>query len=143
MTAAREDDEWRTAVRPPEGLIRAGAVVLTGPALRTTLQAALIAVKHRRMSGLPTDQFEGLAAEVHAAMSTAMSASGQTVRSETAIRDTADMHPTAPTVPLEAAAERLGISTRHARRIAPKLAGRKAGRWFVDETALREHLERT
>ncbi|ULE35050.1 helix-turn-helix domain-containing protein [Mycobacterium sp. IDR2000157661] len=54
------------------------------------------------------------------------------------------MHPTAPTVPLEDAAERLGISTRHARRIAPKLAGRKAGgRWFVDETALREHLERT
>lgn len=77
-------------------------------------------------------------------MSTAMSAGGQTVRSETAIRDTADMHPTAPTVPLEDAAERLGISTRHARRIAPKLAGRKAGgRWFVDETALREHLERT
>ena len=37
---------------------------------------------------------------------------------------------------------RLGISDRHARRLAPKLGGKKnAGCWFVDEVALAQHIE--
>ncbi len=47
-----------------------------------------------------------------------------------------------PTVPLDKAAARLGISHRQARRLALKLGGDKiAGRWFVDEAALNEHIE--
>ena len=47
-----------------------------------------------------------------------------------------------PTVPLAEAAARLNISDRQARRLAPQLGGRMiAGRWFVDELALRQHIE--
>lgn len=52
--------------------------------------------------------------------------------------------PMKPTVPLDEAADRLGVSLRQARRLAPRVGGRKiGGRWFVDEMALREHIEGT
>lgn len=56
--------------------------------------------------------------------------------------DTDAMPTLAPTVPLTQAARRLGVSERQARRLAPRLGGRRiAGRWFIDETALTEHLD--
>ncbi|MHA7650144.1 hypothetical protein ACX9NE_10415 [Mycobacterium sp. ML4] len=120
------------------GLLRAGGVVvLSGPALRAALQAALIATRNRRLSGLPTDTFEALACE----LSAAMSAARQSDVRKSAISDTSPMP---PTVPLDQAATQLGVSTRQAARLAPRLGGRKiAGRWFIDEMALQEHLERT
>lgn len=119
-----------------DGLLRAGGiVVLTGPALRTTLQATLIAVKQRKLSGLSIQTFEAVACELAAAMA----AAGHSDIDKTSISKAVPMQ---PTMPLAEAAERLGISTRQARRIAPKLGGRKiAGRWFVDEIALRQHIE--
>ena len=70
-----------------------------------------------------------------------MSVRGQSVidQTELAQPDAVDEH---PTVPLAEAAARLNISDRQARRLAPQLGGRMiAGRWFVDELALRQHIE--
>jgi hypothetical protein len=118
------------------GLLRAGGVVvLSGPAMRTTLQGVLIAVKQRKLSGLSTQTFEAVACELAAAMS----AAGHSVIDKTELLQAVPMQ---PTVPLAEAAARLGISDRHARRLAPKLGGKKiAGCWFVDETALAQHIE--
>ena len=119
------------------GLLRAGAVVvLTDPALRSALECAVIAIKHRSLSGLPNKPYEELAGELHAAMS----AAGQSDVPKPATR-----HPVSvvqPTVPISKAAARLGLSPRQARRLAPRLGGEMiGGRWFVDELALREHIE--
>lgn len=118
------------------GLIRAGGiVVLSGPALRAARDCALIAVKHRKLSGVPYQTYEALACEFAAAVS---AAGHSDVRSPAVSKAVAV---TQPTVPLAEAAERLGISDRQARRLAPQLGGRRvAGRWLVDELALREHL---
>lgn len=120
------------------GLLRVGGVVVvSGPALRTTLQGQLIAIRQRRMSGLPTDQFEDLAAELRAAMS---AASHSDVRLP-AVCDSVPVEQQ-PTVPVAEAAVRLKLSVRQATRRALQLGGKKiAGRWFVDELALREHIE--
>lgn len=122
------------------GLIRAGgAVILTEPALRFALDAALTAVKHRTMTtGLPfsTKPYEALACECRAAMA----ADGHSDVRSPAISDPVPMEQ--PTVPLNEAMDGLGVGDRQARRLAPKLGGRKiAGRWFIDETALRQHIE--
>lgn len=115
----------------------AGFVVLSGPALRAARNSALIAAKHRKMSGAPYRTYEALACIFHAAMA----AAGQSDMRSPAVSKAADVDEQ-PTVPLAEAAERLGISDRQARRLAPKLAGRMiAGRWFVDELALRQHIE--
>jgi hypothetical protein len=120
------------------GLTRVGGVVvLNGPALRSALQATLIATRNRKLSGLPTQTYDALACELHAAMA----AAGQSVidQTELAQPDAMDEH---PTVPLAEASARLNISDRQARRRAPQLGGKKiAGRWFVDEIALRQHIE--
>ncbi|BCO57895.1 hypothetical protein KN246_14740 [Mycobacterium intracellulare] len=119
------------------GVLRvAGVVVLSGPALRTTLQGQLIAIRQRRLSGLPTGEFEALACEFRAAMA----AAGQSDVRFPAVSKAVPVEQ--PTVPLAEAATRLGISLRQARRLAPQLGGRKpAGRWFVDATALDQHIE--
>ncbi|MBE5501847.1 hypothetical protein E3G66_004674 [Mycobacteroides abscessus] len=123
------------------GLTRYGpAVILTGPALKLVLDAALIAVKHRRMTaGLPfsTTPYEALACELRAAMA----ADGHADVRTGAISDPVPVDEQ-PRVPLAEAAAQLHISERQARRLAPQLGGRRiAGRWFVDELALSQHLE--
>lgn len=147
MTAA-ESGEYRTPPRtratsstrttPEEsGLIQVGGVVvLTGPALKADLECVLIAIRQRKMSGLPYQTYEALACE----LLSAMSASGQSDVRLPAVSEPVPVE--LATVPLAEAAKRLGMSARNARRIAPQLGGRKVGgRHFVDETALREHLE--
>ena len=120
------------------GLTRVGGVVvLSGPALRSALQATLITIKNRNMSGLSTQPYEALACELNEAMA----ADGQSVVRPPAVSKAADVDEP-PIVPIAEAAARLGISVRQARRLAPKLGGRKiAGSWFVDEPALRQHTE--
>ena len=119
------------------GLLRAGPVViLSGPALKADLECVLIAIKHRKLSGIPYQTYEALACELAAAMA----AVGHSDVRLPAISDSLPVDQ--PTVPLDQAATRLGISLRQARRLAPQLAGRKIGGcWFVDEAALREHIE--
>lgn len=119
------------------GLLRdGGIVVLSGPALRQTRDAALIAAKHRKQFGIPYQSYEALACEFDAAMSVA----GHSDVRSPAISKTVAVEP--PTVPVAEAAVRLGLSIRQTIRRAPQLGGDKiAGRWFVDETALREHIE--
>lgn len=121
------------------GLTRVGpVVVLSGSALRLVLECAAIAIRHRRMSGLPfsTTPYEALACEVREAMA---ADSRSDVRSST-VRDPVPVDE--PTVPIAEAAAELGISDRQARRLAPQLGGRMiAGRWLVDELALRQHIE--
>lgn len=119
------------------GLMRSGpVVVLSGPALKQARDAALIAVKHRKQNGIPYRNYEALACEFDAAMA---AAGHSDVRSPAISKSVAVEQ---PTVPLDEAAARLGISHRQARRLAPQLGGRKiAGRWFVDQTALNEHTE--
>lgn len=122
------------------GLTRVGAVVIvTGPALQLVLNCAAIAVKQRKMSGLPfsTTPYESLVCELR----DAMAADGHSVIRSGAVRDPVPVDEQ-PTVPLAEAAALLHISDRQARRRARQLGGRKiAGRWFVDELALGQHLE--
>ncbi|MGE2718507.1 hypothetical protein [Mycolicibacterium celeriflavum] len=122
------------------GLLRVGGVVvLSGPALRSALDAALVAIKQRKLSGLPfsTTPYEALACELAAAMA----AGGHADVRPSAISNPVPMDEQ-PTVPLAEAATHLDMSLRQARRLAPQLGGRKiAGSWFVDETALRQHIE--
>ena len=119
------------------GLVRAGGVVvLSGPALKAARDCALIAAKHRKRSGISCQNYEALACELAAAMA----ASGHSDVRSPSIRKAVPVEQ--PTVPADEVAARLHISDRQARRLAPRLGGRKiAGRWFVDETALREHIE--
>lgn len=119
------------------GLLRAGGfVVLTGPALKAARDCALIAIKHRSWVGAPYQTYEVLACE----LATAMAAAGHSDVRSPALSKAVPVEQ--PTVPLADAAARLDISLRQARRLAPQLGGHKiVGRWFVDELALREHLE--
>lgn len=125
-------------LRRLDGLVVAGtAVVLTGPAVETALQAALIAIRSRRANGLPDSAaYRALAsALVHA-----RSGSGHSDVQDQAVGQ--HFSTEAPTVPIAEAVARLGICDRQVRRLAPRLGGRKiGGRWFVDEQALAEHLE--
>ncbi|OSC32053.1 hypothetical protein B8W69_02855 [Mycobacterium vulneris] len=119
------------------GLTRVGGVVvLSGPALKEARDAALIAAKHRKRSGIPYLNYQALACE----FGEAMAADGHSdVRSPSISKAVAMDR---PALPLAEAADRLGISLRQARRVAPQLGGDKiAGCWFVDETALNEHIE--
>ena len=118
------------------GLMRSGGVVvLSGPALKAARDCALIAARHRKSCGVPFRTYEALACE----LSAAMSAAGQSDVRAPAISKAVAVEQ--PAMPLDKAAVRLGISVRHARRLALRLGGRKiTGRWFVDETALNEHI---
>ena len=106
-------------MNPPDdtcipGLLRVGGVViLTGPALRSALESALITIQHRGLSGLPNQRYEALARELHAAMS----AAGQSDVPKPAACEALPV--VQPTVPINEAATRLGISHRQTRRLAP------------------------
>ncbi|MDO0977182.1 hypothetical protein [Mycolicibacterium frederiksbergense] len=121
-----------------DGLVIAGtAVVLTGPAVETALQAALIAIRSRRANGLPdSPMYRALAT----ALAQARSGDGHADVREHVVGQHFSVE--APTVPIATAADRLDICDRQARRLAPALGGRKiGGRWFVDEQALAEYIE--
>jgi len=116
-------------------LVAGTAVVLHGDTLRVALDAALIAVRARRLSGLPIDNYRQLALALHTAM---MATNGHMDVPETPTVATS----IAPTVTVEQAAEMLGLSRRQTRRLAPRLGGRIiAGRWLLDEMCIKEHLE--
>jgi hypothetical protein len=121
------------------GLTRVGGVVvLTGEAVLAARDGAIIAMTHRRLSRLPDSSH--LAAIAQACADAVMAADGQSDVPEPVVLQ----HFTAekPTVPLKEAAKRLRLSDRQTRRLAPQLGGKKFGnRWFLDEQALREHLE--
>lgn len=125
---------------PPSqyGLLVAGSVViLTGPMLQTALKSVLLAERTRKLNGLPASAAHRALAET---LSQAMSAARQC--------DVAEPEPLKnypqqqPTIPTEDAARMLGLSKRQTQRLAPKLGGKIiAGRWLLDEEAIREHAE--
>ena len=119
------------------GVHRVGpVVVLSGDGLRAAMQCVVITIRHRALSGLPNGTYEQLAQELGAAMAE----SGQSDVRKIAVREIDVMQ--RPTVPIDEAATRMGLSHRQARRLAPKLGGQiVGGRWLVDELAVREHLE--
>ena len=118
-----------------DGLLSAGpVVVLTGPAARACLDCIHIAVRNRRLNGLPNSSvYTALADALHKAVS----AQGHSDIPETVVAHSDLM----PTVPVDQAAPRLGLSPRQTRRLAPQLGGQRVGgRWLLDEQAIREHL---
>ena len=120
---------------PPPGLLAVGpVVVLSRDAARAAAQGLLIAVRARRLSGYSTAHLEPIARAL-------LTAAGQSDD-----RDTGGAQPEhmqiAPSMPIEDAAERLGLSRRQTRRLAPRLGGRLiGGRWLVDPEAVAEHLD--
>ena len=120
-----------------EGLHAVGpVVVLTGPVLRVALDAVLIAVRNRQLSGVSTDRYRALGQALAAALA---SADGHSDVRETVEAQHLSLH---PQVPVDEAAKRLNRSERQTRRLARKLGGRKVGRvWFLDEEAIEQHLE--
>lgn len=120
------------------GLVVAGtAVILTGDAARAALQAVLIAIRSRRLSGLPNS---AAYTELAQALADAATADGQSDVPKHAVGQ--GFPAEVPTVPIDDAAARLGLSPRQVRRLAPKLGGRIiGGRWLLDEQAIREHLQ--
>lgn len=124
--------------RRVDGLMVAGAaVILTGPAIESALQAVLIAIRSRRANGLPMLPAYYM---LVTALGQARSAGGLSeVREPVGIRHFSYQ---VPTVPIAEAAERLGVCERQVRRLAPRLGGRKiGGRWFVDEQMVADHIE--
>ena len=114
-------------------VVRSG-VLLQGDMLDTALRCVLIASHARVTNGLSESRAYRQLAEALAA-----AARGQSDVPEPVDADTLKMQ---PTVPLEAAASKLGLSRRRCRRLAPKLGGRLiGGRWLVDEQAVQEHLQ--
>ena len=123
-------------VPPVPGLtVVGGVIVMTGPVLRTALDAVLIAGRSRRLSGLPdSSAYTGLAEALLRA-----SAAGHSDVPEPA---PAQCFPVEPTVLIEEAADMLKLSRRQTRRIAGKLGGRIIrGQWLLDQTAITEHIE--
>jgi len=123
----------------PNGPFIAGtAVVLTGEWLEAALQAVLIAARTRSRNGLPNSAAH---LELAKAFTAAMSANGQKdVREPEELQHYPQQEP--PTVPIADAARQCRVSTRHARRLAPKLGGKKiGGQWFLDQDAINEHKE--
>lgn len=119
------------------GLFRIGpSVVLSGDAARIVLESMLIAAQSRTRSGLPiTAAHRAIAQELAAVVSPKR-------QCDVAIERIAEHVPMQPTVAIADAARRLGLSKRQTQRIAPKLGGRIiAGRWLLDEQAIREHQE--
>lgn len=124
--------------RRVDGLMVAGAaVILTGPAIETAIQAALIAIRSRKANGLPALPAYYL---LVTALGQARSAAGRTDFREPV--DVQHFPVQAPTMPITQAAEQLGVCERQMRRLATRLGGRKiGGRWFIDEQLLVEHIK--
>jgi hypothetical protein len=111
-----------------------GVIVLAGDWLEVVLQELHLAQRHRRQNRLPDNANRALAAAIQQAMSAGPA------------RDTPNPgvahNNNSRWLTVREAAEQLGCTERHVRRIAPQLDGVLAsGRWFVPETAIREHVE--
>lgn len=119
-------------------MVAGTAVVLTGPAARAALRLVNVALSARRVNGarkVPEYQ------ELGEALLRVVSATGHPVVREDVVPQDLWVDDE-PTLSVPEVAQRLGISERQARRLAEKLDGRKkAGRWFVSEEALNEHME--
>lgn len=118
---------------PPPTAQRVGDVVLlTGTAVSTTLRAILTQIRVRQRNGLPTS---GELAQIREVL---MSVAGHSDLGETP----SGASSVAPDVGIEEAAKMLGTSERHARRLAPRLGGKRiGGRWLLDRDAIIEHTK--
>ncbi len=108
-----------------------GAVLLSGAGLELVRYAVETTVRVRRVNGLPPSL--GLQQ-----LADALAVPGQP--------DSPDESPRDPgfEVDCHEASRMLGVSERTARRLAPKLGGRRVGgRWLLDRQAIRDHLEGT
>lgn len=106
-------------------------VLLTGHAIDAVLYAVQVAERARARNGQPPSI-------ALARLREAVSPNGQ------ADADTQGDDETGvdETVTVAQAASMLGISPRHARRLAPLLGGRqRGGRWLLDRQAVYEHLQ--
>jgi len=112
------------------------SVLLSGDAARIVLESMLIAAQSRRSSGLPiTAAHRAIAQELAAVVSPKR-------QCDVAPEPITQHGVMQPTVTVEDAARRLGLSRRQTQRLAPKLGGRIiAGRWLLDEHAIEEHQE--
>lgn len=109
-----------------------GVVLLTGAGVDAARYAAAVAIRARHRNGMSASRdLERLY------NATTMSATGQTDLEPSLDADDDGVTEWATT---EEAATLLGCSARHARRLAPRLGGRRAGRgWLIDRQALTEH----
>ncbi|MPM56430.1 hypothetical protein SDC9_103233 [bioreactor metagenome] len=102
------------------------AVLLTGREIEAVGYAIKLAQRVRARNGLPVSRDL-------AALAAALAATGQS-DSPGQPEDDTDF------IAVSAAADLLGASERTARRLAPRLGGRKiGGRWLVDRQAVAEH----
>ena len=116
-------------------MVAGGVVVLSGDWLQVTLTAVQMAERGRRLKGLPDSPAHRRLA---GALRTAMAACPQTDGPKPAAAQTKNNR----WLTAKEAAEMLGCSQRHARRLAPKLDGdRSSGPWFIPQAALLEHME--
>lgn len=118
---------------PTNPIVAGTAVILTGEWLEIALKPLLLAERHRRLNRLPDSESERRLAS---ALRQAMSAEPQTDRPKPVGAHT----DSARWITTRKAAEMLGCTERHARRIAGRLDGIRDGRgWFIPESAIREH----
>ncbi len=113
--------------------------VLSPEWLELAVRDAALAARTRRANGLA----ETSAHREYAEALTAALAS--TRQCDSAAPEPAQTYPvTIPTVTTGQAAALLNRSVRTIQRLAPQLGGKRvAGRWLLDDDALREHLEGT
>lgn len=105
--------------------------------LQMALGDAALASRTRRFNGLPeTSEHRTYVEALGAALSAAR-------HNDVVDREPVQAYPqTLPTLTVEQAAAMLGRSKRQTQRLAPRLGGRiVAGRWLLDEQAVRQHLE--
>jgi hypothetical protein len=125
-----------TAPQQPDVIVIGSAVIISGNMLTTALRAVALADRTRRLNGMPDS---GSNAALAQALRAAMAAGGQSDVPKTPILHRVPQQH--PTVTIEEAAHRLGLSRRQTRRLAPRLGGTMiAGRWLLDDDAIAEHI---
>lgn len=112
---------------PPVQRLAPGVLLLTGGAVDALLYAVQVAQRARQRNNLPPSH----------ALAELASAAGQTdARRVEPLEDEMEM------IATEEAARMLECSSRQARRLAPRLGGRRVGgRWLLDRRAVVEHIE--
>jgi len=127
----------------PGSVLHVDGVLLVGRAIEDARQAVRAAQRFRHLNGLPESAaFARLADTLTAAAAGHTDhPSGPEPHPEAVTSTTA---PAADWLTVDQAARLLGCSTRHARRLAPQLGGRRSGGvWHLDPQAVNEHLEGT
>lgn len=115
--------------RPTIQRLGPDALLICGPALDLLRYAVAVTQRSRLRNGQP--QLKAL--DLLAAAAAAGHAAAVEVPTE---------HAGAELISTDEAAKQIGCSTRTARRLAPRLGGRRqGGRWFLDQQAVVEHLE--